>query len=118
MSEEKSKQDFIKNIIDKIPEKLFPNINANSAKTLGTIGFAIGIAGVVFSFIPCLGAYAIYIAVPSIYVNLWAIRRNTKMSTLMTLGLAFSVLATAIGIYWCFAIASAANELEKAFSEF
>ena len=117
MENQNNKQDFIKNIIDKIPGKLFPNTNENSAKIVGTIGFAIGIAMLVFSFIPCLGAYAIYLAIPGIYVNVWAIRRSSKISTLMTLGLIFSIIATLIGIYWCYAVASAANEMEKAFSE-
>ena len=117
MENQNNKQDLIKSIIDKIPGKLFPNTNETSAKTIGTIGFAIGIAVLVFSFIPCLGAYAIYLAVPGIYVNLWAIRRNSKMSTLMTLGLIFSIIATLIGIYWCCAIASTANEMEKAFAD-
>ena len=116
MEIQNNKQDLIKSIIDKIPSKFFPNVNETSAKTIGTIGFAIGIAVLAFSFIPCLGGYAIYLAIPGIYVNLWAIRRNSKMSTFMTLGLIFSIIATLIGIYWCCAIVSAANEMEKAFS--
>ena len=66
MENQNNKQDLIKSFIDKIPSKLFPNTNETSSKTIGTIGFAIGIAVLVFSFIPCLGAYAIYLAIPGI----------------------------------------------------
>ena len=113
------KPNFIKQVVDYIPSGCFPKVNAESSlKTISIVGFSLGIATMLFSFIPCLGAYAIYMAIPTLYINLLAIRRETETTTVFeTLGLIFSLIGFLIGIYWCFALGAAANEFDKAFKD-
>ena len=111
-------KNFIKKVVDYIPPVCFPKVTDSSLKTIGIIGFALGIAAMAFSFIPCLGAYAVYLAVPALYLNLLAIRREKEDTTIFEiLGLVFSLVGLLIGIYWCFAIAAAANEFDAAAKE-
>ena len=113
MNEQKN---FIKKTVDYIPEVCFPKMTESALKTISIVGFSLGIATMLFSFIPCLGAYAIYLAIPTLYINLLAIRREKEATTVFeTLGLIFSLVGFLIGIYWCCALASAASEMEKAF---
>ena len=113
------KPNFIKQVVDYIPSGCFPKVTAESSlKTISIVGFSLGIATMVFSFIPCLGAYAIYLALPTLYLNLLAIRREPVTTTVFeVLGLIFTLVGFLIGIYWCIAVNAAVNELEKAFAE-
>ena len=112
-----SKKNFIKRIVDYIPIVCFPKVTESSLKTISIVGFSLGIATMLFSFIPCLGAYAIYMAIPTLYINLLAIRREPEATTVFeTLGLIFSLIGFLIGIYWCCALGAAADEFDKAFS--
>ena len=110
---------FIKKIVDYIPIVCFPNVKASSLKIISIVGFSLGIATMLFSFIPCLGAYAFYMAIPTLYINLLAIRREPETTNVFeVLGLIFCLVGLLIGIYWCCVLGAAANELDKAAAEF
>lgn len=71
-------------------------------QALGILGLIIGILGLIFSFIPCLGAYAIYAGIAGIVISLAAFfsAKNIGESIgLAVAGLVLSIIASAVALY-------------------
>jgi len=73
--------------------------NPNAGKTLGIIGLVLGILTAVISFIPCLGALAIYPGVVAIILSIISMYQANKAkvsSGLAIAGLVCSIIGTVI----------------------
>ncbi|MBL7916890.1 MAG: hypothetical protein JNM96_00740 [Bacteroidia bacterium] len=92
-----------------------PNSNANSTpgKGLGLSGLIVGIVAVLFSFIPCLGMYAIIPAVVGIILSAISMSQAGKAGAPKGMaigGLICSVVAVLIALYWVYVTMFVANE--------
>ena len=71
-------------------------------QALGVLALIIGILGLLFSFIPCFGMYAIYAGIAGIIIGLAAFfsAKNADASIgLATAGIVLSILTSAIAIW-------------------
>jgi uncharacterized membrane protein HdeD (DUF308 family) len=81
--------------------------NPNAGKTLGIIGLVLGILTAVISFIPCLGALAIYPGVVAIIVSIISMYQANKAkvsSGLAIAGLVCSIIGTVIAGWQMYSI--------------
>jgi len=88
---------------------------------LGVIATVFGSIGLLGSFIPCLGALAIYIAVPATICGIIGIvlaNKHKVSLALPTVGLVLSAIGGVIAIFQIMAINEAANEVDEAFEDF
>jgi ABC-type Fe3+ transport system permease subunit len=95
----------------------------NDGKGLGIAGLVVGIIAVLFSFIPCLGAWAIVPAIVGIVLSAISMRQANKAGMpkgTATGGLVCSIIAAAIAIYWIYAMmyaVAAAPDMIKEMNE-
>lgn len=87
---------------------------------LSTIGIVFGIIGMLASFIPCLGVFAIRIAIPASLVSgvavIIAYLKKTKI-TFAIIALTFGLIGTTIAIYQAQQIASFTNSLNEGMAQ-
>jgi hypothetical protein len=97
--------------------------NPEAGKNLGIAGLIVGIISAIFSFVPCLGMWAIIPAIVGIILSAISMKQaGPGGSKGMAIGgLVTSIIGLLIAAYWLYAtifIANAAvngmNELEKA----
>ena len=89
--------------------------NSTLHQTLGVISLIIGILGLLFSFIPCLGALAIYLSSPAFICGVIAIyfaRKANASITLSVAGVVLSIIGIVISIMQ-FIQVSAINDVLK-----
>lgn len=80
-----------------------PNTNpSNAGKGLGIASLVLGILAFIFSFVPCLGAYAFYPGVVGVILGIVSIIQANKAQAakgLAIAGLALSLVGTAVAVY-------------------
>src|SRR5688572_25826262 len=80
-------------------------VPSSDGKGLGTAGLVVGIIALLFSFIPCLGLWAIVPAIVGIILSAIG-RKQAKRANaptgMATGGLVCSIIAGAIAIYWIY----------------
>lgn len=93
---------------------------------MGVASLVLGIVGLVFSFIPCLGMYGIGLTIPGVVLGAIAIskakKNNGQGKGLAIAGLVCSIIGSAIAGWQCYVIyqasqSSGLQELSKAFEE-
>ncbi|MGZ3751010.1 MAG: hypothetical protein ACXVB0_02145 [Mucilaginibacter sp.] len=97
------------------------NSNQNTKKsttyqTLGIISLILGILGFIFAFIPCLGMYAIFIAIPGLGCGIGAFVMAKKANAgigLAVAGLVLSLLATGVASWQIIAVSEAVSVMDK-----
>jgi hypothetical protein len=85
----------------------------NDGKGLGTAGLVVGIIALLFSFIPCLGMWAIVPAIVGIILCSISMRHASKANApkgMATAGLVCSIVAAAIAAYWIYVAAYVVNK--------
>ena len=76
----------------------------------------LGIVGLVMSFIPCAGMYALLLTIPGIVFGVLGIKKakTTNMGKGQSIaGLVCSIIGSAMATYWLIAVCFAANEISK-----
>ena len=89
--------------------------NPNAGKGLGIAGFVLGLCALVFSFVPCLGAYAVFPGALAVILSLVALMQASKANApkgLIIAGLAVSIIGTGIGGYQYMALKELGNQLQ------
>ena len=108
---------FLARWVGKLPDKMFPETNAHSARTCALIGLGVGGFALLFSLIPCLGMYAILFALPGLYVSMLAIRRapaeDGGAQSKASIGTILSALAFVVALFWLAGAVGAASELDQ-----
>ena len=85
-------------------------------KTFGIISLVLGIVAFVFSFIPCLGIYAIYPGIIGVVLGVVGFVMANKVNGekgVVIAGIILSLLGTAVAFYQYQRLEKAAHELEK-----
>lgn len=93
---------------------------ANDGKGLGTAGLIVGIIAVFFSFVPCLGMWAIIPAIVGVILSAMAISQANKAGTPKGMaigGLVCSIVAIAIAAYWIFVTVYVVNKSPELMQE-
>jgi TM2 domain-containing membrane protein YozV len=76
-----------------------PNIDTGIITALATLGMVFGIIGLLFSFIPCFGSYALFLSLPSSIASgfaTWFSYKNGSGKGLPVAALTISTLGLAI----------------------
>lgn len=91
---------------------------------MSVAALVLGIVGLVFSFVPCFGVYALFIAVPGIVFGALGLRKalkeNGKDKGLAIAGLVCAIIGTAIaGWQWYTLnqVSNAAKDIDKALND-
>jgi hypothetical protein len=90
--------------------------NPNSGKGLGVAGLVLGIIAVVFSFVPCLGAYAVFPGVIAIVLSAISLSKANKANAqkgLAIAGLVCSIVGTSIGAWQWYTLNKAASVIKE-----
>lgn len=77
----------------------------NDGRGLGVAGLVVGIVAILFSFIPCLGMWAIVPAIVGIVLSAVSISHANKANAQKGVavgGLVCSIIAAAIAAYWIY----------------
>ncbi len=93
------------------------NTNSTAGKGMGLAGLIVGIVAVLFSFIPCLGMYAIIPAVVGIILSAISMSQAGKAGAPKGMaigGLICSVIAVLVALYWVYVTMFVANEAGNA----
>jgi len=91
--------------------------NPNAGKGLGIAGFVLGLCALVFSFVPCLGAYAVFPGVLAMILAFVALMQASKANSpkgLIIAGLVVSIIGTGIGGYQYMVLKNLGNQIEDA----
>jgi hypothetical protein len=91
--------------------------NAQAGKTLGIIGLVLGILALVFSFVPCLGMYAIFPAVLGLGAGIGGFLQANKVAAPKSMAIAaivLSIAATGMAAYQY----TLAQKAKKGFTKF
>jgi hypothetical protein len=97
-------------------ENTTSNSNPNAGKGLGIAGLVLGIIAVVFSFVPCLGAYAVFPGALAIVLSAISISQANKANApkgLAIAGLVCSIVGTSIGAWQWYTLNKAANAIKE-----
>ena len=88
---------------------------------MGIASMVLGIVGLVFSFIPCLGTYGIFLTVPGLVLGAVAIAKASKNGGagkgVAIAGLVCSIIGSVIAGWQWYAINKASKELSGSFGE-
>lgn len=82
-----------------------PTPPASNGRGLGTAGLVVGIIALLFSFIPCLGLWAIVPAIVGIVLSAISMKQAGRVGApkgMATAGLVCAIVAAAIAIYWIY----------------
>jgi hypothetical protein len=100
------------------------NQKVKDGKGLGTAGLIVGIVALVFSFIPCLGMYAIAPALVGLILSAISMKQagaSNSPKGMAIGGLVTSILGLLIACYWLclviFGASAVVNEAAKAVEE-
>lgn len=77
----------------------------NNGKGLGMAGLIVGIVALLFSFIPCVGMYAVLPAVVAIILSAISMSQSSKIGSpkgMATAGLICGIIALIIAAYWIY----------------
>lgn len=77
----------------------------NNGKGLGTAGLIVGIVALLFSFIPCVGMYAVLPAIVAIILSAISMSQSSKIGApkgMATAGLVCAIIALIIAAYWIY----------------
>lgn len=91
-----------------------------TGKGLGVAGLIIGIVACVFSFVPCLGMYAILPAIVGLVLSAIAMKQagaSNSPKGMAIGGLITSIIAALIAIYWIYVVNFAVHEGIEAVKE-
>jgi hypothetical protein len=106
--------------------------NSNAGKNMGVAGLVVGIIAAVFSFIPCLGMWAIVPGIVGLILSAISMKQAgpTGSKGMAIGGLICSVIAILIACYWLYLVmfgaskvmdeiqrSGALDSLDKAFKE-
>ncbi len=86
---------------------------------MGVASMVLGIVGLVLSFVPCFGAYALFITIPGIVLGRKAMKNAAKTGSgkgMAIAGFVTSIVGTCVAGYWCLvigAVAESADELSN-----
>lgn len=92
------------------------NQNVNMIKGLGIAGFVLSIIAFIFSFVPCLGMYAVipgFIALVLSSIALYQANQAKVSKGLIIAGFVVSILATAIGGWQYFVFSKAKDSIKN-----
>ena len=95
--------------------------NPNAGKTLGIIGMILGIIAVIFSFIPCLGIYALYPGILGFVLSLISFVQANKAGAakgMAIAGIVCSILGCIIAGYQLKKLSDFSNDLDKEMKKF
>lgn len=90
---------------------------------MGVASLVLGIVGIVFSFIPCLGMYALFLTIPGVIlgaIGLVSASKKKAPKGLAIAGLVCSIIGSTVAGYQYYVISEAVDsttELGKAFSD-
>ena len=94
------------------------NKQSNSHQAFEVISLVLGILGFIFSFIPCFGAYAIYVGVAGLGCGIAGLILAKKVQAgigLSTAGILLSALACAVALWQIIKLNEARNAAEHWF---
>ena len=87
---------------------------------LGIAGLVLGILALVFSFIPCLGMYAMFpgaLAIIFAAIALYQANKGNGSKGMIIAGLVVSIIATIIAIYQMMVVGAAVEEGAESFQD-
>lgn len=90
--------------------------NPNAGKGLGIAGLVLGIVAVVFSFVPCLGAYAFFPGIIAIVLSAISMSQANKANApkgLAIAGLVCSIVGTSIAAWQWYTLNKAASAIKE-----
>jgi predicted PurR-regulated permease PerM len=96
------------------------NKTVSDGKGLGTAGLVVGIIAVLFSFIPCLGMWAIVPAIVGIVLCAISMKQAGKAGApkgMALAGLICSIVGALIAIYWIYVTMYVVNNVPEAMIE-
>ena len=86
---------------------------------MGIVALVLGIVGLVFSFIPCLGTYGIFLTIPGIVFGAIGVSKAAKDNGagkgLAIAGLVCSIIGSAIAGYQWYVLHKASSGLNETF---
>ena len=85
--------------------------NNEKMNVKGLVGMILGILALVLSFVPCLGAFAIYPGIVGLIFSLLGLK-NVKKGMAIA-GLICSILGTSVAAWQWYNLSKAAEELQK-----
>jgi hypothetical protein len=94
--------------------------NVKDGKGMGVAGLIVGIVACVFSFIPCLGMYAIVPALVGIILSAISMKQagaSNSPKGMAIGGLVTSIIGLLIACYWIYALYFAAAAFTNAMNE-
>ncbi len=103
---------------DQTPTESAPEKKSTAPLVLGIVATVLGSVALLGSFIPCLGAFAIYLAVPSLIVGLIGVILSTKAGkqnfALCVVGTSLSGIAILMALLQIAAMNEAIEGLDEA----
>jgi len=94
--------------------------NPNAGKGMGIAGLVLGIIAAIFSFVPCLGMWAIVPGIVGVILSALAMKQAGAAGAPKGMaigGLITSIVGIAIACYWIYVMYFAANVLTDAANE-
>ncbi|MFY7668323.1 MAG: DUF4190 domain-containing protein [Crocinitomicaceae bacterium] len=85
--------------------------NNEKMNVKGLVGMILGILALVLSFVPCLGAFAIYPGIVGLIFSLLGLKSVKKGMAIA--GLICSILGTSVAAWQWYNLSKAAEELQK-----
>ncbi len=85
--------------------------NNEKMNAMGLVGMILGILAVIISFIPCLGAYAIFPGVVGIIFSVLGMKKVQKGMAIA--GLVCSIVGTSVAAWQWYVLNQAADEIVK-----